>query len=39
MKKLAGIMLNLSKVQLVLLGIQTLVFGVILVGHYTGKIK
>ena len=39
MKKLAGIMLNLSKAQFVLLGVQTLVFGVMLIGHYTGKLK
>ena len=39
MKKLAGIMLNLSQAQLVLLGVQTLVFGVMLIGHYTGKLK
>lgn len=39
MKKLAGFMLNLSKAQFVLLGVQILGFGVMLIGHYTGKLK
>ena len=39
MKKLASALMKLSKVQFVLLGIQTLIAGTMIIGYYTGKIK